>query len=210
MDSNTTQPPEGTTETHRRVAAHDVLWNVELIEQIFSYTSPSTLFCFAKTCRTAKLLVREWVLREFDINRRLSPFFDDPRSFRALQAKTGALISGLFALDLFLRTGHKEIQLDLCAASGEELEIGQDLEQAGYVYTPCAGEGQTTSFFAEQVALEGNRPHLRWSSLCYKFCRRDIAPAVSSHEVKMFVAIGEDVSPVQQVLQGNYSKLSRL
>jgi hypothetical protein len=149
-------------------------------------------------------------MREFDVNRRLSPFFDDPRSFRALQAKTGALIFGLFALDLFLRTRHQESQLDLYAASGEELEIGQYLEQAGYVYTPCAGEGQTTSLFAEQVALEGNRLYLGRSSLCYTFSRGDIAPAVSSHEVKLYVAIGENVSPVQQLLQGNYSKLSTL
>jgi hypothetical protein len=115
--------------------AHDVLWNVELIEQILLCTSPATFLCFGKTCKTARALVHDWTMRTFDINRHLSRFFADPRAFRALQARTGTLISGSNALQFLDRIVYEDADLDLYLSRGFELDVGRHLEREGYVFT---------------------------------------------------------------------------
>jgi hypothetical protein len=116
--------------------SHDVLWNVELVEQIFPCTSPATFLCFGKTCKTARALVHDWTRRIFDINRHLSRFFADPRAFRALQARTGTLISGSNALQFLDRIVYEDADLDLYLSRGFELDVGRHLEREGYVFSP--------------------------------------------------------------------------
>jgi hypothetical protein len=136
------------TPSIRRMAAHDVLWNVELIEQILPCTSPATFICFSKTCRTARALVNEWTRRVFDINKHLVRFFSDPRAFRALQASTGTLISGSNALQFLDRTVYEDSDLDLYLSVGVELVVGQYLQGEGYAFAPSNSQSPD---FEEQI-----------------------------------------------------------
>ena len=82
---------------------HDILTNHVIHWNIFSYCTPQTLLRFERTCRLAQAIVEDYIRVAFNIDARLSPFFDDPRAFRSLQARTGTVISGSTALQFFER-----------------------------------------------------------------------------------------------------------
>jgi hypothetical protein len=147
------------TPSIRRMAAHDVLWNVELIEQILSCTSPATFICFSKTCRTARTLVNEWTRRIFDVNKHLARFFRDPLTFRAVQASTGTLISGSNALQFLDRTVYEDSDLDLYVAWGAELVVGRYLRSDGYVFAPSDWQGPDFEEEFEDIDWSDDEPH---------------------------------------------------
>ncbi|KAI0084093.1 hypothetical protein BDY19DRAFT_898994, partial [Irpex rosettiformis] len=60
----------------------------------------------------------------YSINRQLLRFFDDPSAFRILQAQTGVIISGSFALQFFTQTIVSEDDLDIYAVTTARSEIG--------------------------------------------------------------------------------------
>jgi hypothetical protein len=66
--------------------------------------------------------VKDYFARAFNIEKRLSRYFDDPKSFRKLQAETLTVISGSTALQFFQRNFYPESDLDL------------------YVHVPITGE----------------------------------------------------------------------
>ncbi|RPD63614.1 hypothetical protein L227DRAFT_496572 [Lentinus tigrinus ALCF2SS1-6] len=72
----------------------------------------------------------------FNINCRLSRFFDDPLAFRSLQARTSTLISGSTALQFFDRTLYANSGLDLFVHKPHRREVGRWLLQSGYTFVP--------------------------------------------------------------------------
>ena len=54
----------------------------------------TTVLRLKRDCRATNAAVTDYMGRLYDINRHLSHFFEDPKAFRAIQARTGALIVG--------------------------------------------------------------------------------------------------------------------
>jgi hypothetical protein len=192
------------TPSIRRVAAHDVLWNVELIEQILPCTSPATFICFSKTCRTARILVTDWSRRVFDINNHLARFFSDPRAFRALQASTGTLISGSNALQFLDRTIYEDSDLDLYMSSGVELAVGRYLQ--GDNYTFVTRNSQNTDFeeWVEDVQWSDDEAEDYWGNTSSSVSLR-VYNFVRSSGDKLFhrkiQLVVSERSPLETVLQ---------
>ncbi|KAI0684234.1 hypothetical protein C8T65DRAFT_593923 [Cerioporus squamosus] len=74
---------------------------------------------------------------DININRRLAHFFTDPLAFRSLQARTGTVISGSFALSFFERSELPPSGgLDIVLHMRHRREVGRWLLQAGYHFVP--------------------------------------------------------------------------
>jgi hypothetical protein len=72
----------------------------------------------------------------YSINKHLGYFFSDRLGFRSLQARTGTLISGPYALQFLDRTHDPESSLDLYTHPGRAREVGLWLMAEGYVFQP--------------------------------------------------------------------------
>ena len=53
----------------------------------------STIIRLKRVCRATNAAVTDYMGRVYDINRHLSRFFEDPKAFRVVQARTGALVA---------------------------------------------------------------------------------------------------------------------
>lgn len=128
---------------------HVIYW------RIFGHCTPVALLRFQRTCRLARTIVEDYMRVAFNINARLSLFFNDPQAFRSLQARTGTLISGSTALQFFDRafypgTGvlHQAIileadqritiGLDLFVHKPHRRAVGRWLLEAGYQFVPAS------------------------------------------------------------------------
>ncbi|KAI8989854.1 hypothetical protein BD414DRAFT_570777 [Trametes punicea] len=134
--------------------------HIELIyELIFDCSSAATLLRIARTCRAGHHAVAAYTRLAFDVDRLLSRFFpsgaapcssicaappphehsqahDRARAFRSLQARTGTLVSGSCALQLFDRTVYPESDLDLYVHMRHRREVGRWLIREGYEFAP--------------------------------------------------------------------------
>jgi hypothetical protein len=92
---------------------------------------------FRLVCVQAWLAVSEHLARAFNVDRHLSRFFEHPRELRALQARTGTLVSGSDALQFFERKRWPGADLDLYAHPFEWKDVGRWLiDHAGYTFQP--------------------------------------------------------------------------
>ncbi len=107
-----------------------------IYEEIFSYCSPRELLRLSRVCRNARVAVQDYMRRVFDVDRRLRYFFADATAFRSLQARTGTLISGSFALRFFERSD-VPFGLDLLVHPQHRHEVGRWLIKAGYDFKPA-------------------------------------------------------------------------
>ncbi|KAI0086705.1 hypothetical protein BDY19DRAFT_856603, partial [Irpex rosettiformis] len=99
--------------------------------------SPADICCLAKTTQVFRVMLSRNLSCLYSINRQLLRFFDDPSAFRILQAQTGAIISGSFALQFFTQIVVSEDDLDVYAVTTARSEIGAWLLANGYQYAPC-------------------------------------------------------------------------
>jgi hypothetical protein len=92
---------------------------------------------FRLVCVQAWLAVSEHLARAFNVDRHLSRFFEHPREFRALQARTGTLVSGSDALQFFERKRWPGADLDMYTHPCEDKAVGRWLiDHAGYTFQP--------------------------------------------------------------------------
>ncbi|EJD05470.1 uncharacterized protein FOMMEDRAFT_152781 [Fomitiporia mediterranea MF3/22] len=92
-----------------------------IYDSLFDFCTPATIFRVARTCRLAHAAMLDYTSRVFDINKHYLRFFNDPFSFRVLQARTHAIVSGSSALQFMDRTVYEKSDLDIfvtnrCAA----------------------------------------------------------------------------------------------
>ena len=106
-------------------------------DNIFDFLTPLEILLFSRTCRPFYNIVCSYIKRVFNIDRILSRFFADPVAFRALQARTGTLISGSSALQFFARTFYPESDLDLYIHSNWLPDVVEWMVQEGYVFVPA-------------------------------------------------------------------------
>lgn len=109
-------------------------------DNIFDFLTPLEILLFSRTCRPFYNIVCSYIKRVFNIDRILSRFFVDPLAFRALQARTGTLISGSSALQFFARTFYPESDLDLYIHSNWLPDVVEWIVQQGYVFVPAEGQ----------------------------------------------------------------------
>ncbi|KZT06468.1 uncharacterized protein LAESUDRAFT_725910, partial [Laetiporus sulphureus 93-53] len=111
----------------------DRIIHIELItDVIFSCCSPATLLRIARTCCAAHISSHAYIRSTFRIDP--SRFFQNPLSFRSLQARTGTLIAGSTALQFFDRTSFPNSDLDLYVFMQHCREVGLWLLAEGYSY----------------------------------------------------------------------------
>ncbi|CAJ2513806.1 Uu.00g019250.m01.CDS01 [Anthostomella pinea] len=75
-----------------------------------------------RLCQTSKELRSHLQLVEWDINKKLKPFFDDPISFRSCLGRCDALIFGDFALQFLERAYWADFDLESIVQNGSKLE----------------------------------------------------------------------------------------
>ncbi|KAF7971100.1 hypothetical protein HWV62_22098 [Athelia sp. TMB] len=90
------------------------------------------IFAFGLTCHLAHRAAKLYTARAYDIHRELSRFFSDPMEFRRMQAETGTLISGSFAVQFFERTVYPGSDMDIYAHPGFSKSVGEWLYEEGY------------------------------------------------------------------------------
>lgn len=107
----------------------------DIYDNVFSMISPRTSIMLSRTCTIASDSRASFNRRAFSINRELGRYFGNPLQFRNLQAQTGTLISGSFALQFFERTVYEDSDLDLYLHPGHLYQVGSWLiDNEGYIY----------------------------------------------------------------------------
>ncbi|KAI0755934.1 hypothetical protein BC629DRAFT_1271974, partial [Irpex lacteus] len=96
--------------------------------------SPADICQLAKTCRLMHGAIPRRLSSAFNLDGRLLSFFDDPSAFRVLQSRTGAIISGSFALQFFARTAFSKADLDIYVAASARSDVGSWLLSQGYQF----------------------------------------------------------------------------
>lgn len=125
-----------TTTSEKHIFLDKIIFNHLIHETIFLYLTPLEFIRLAKTCRSAYATVNSFIHRTFNINHLLSRYFPDPLAFRALQSRTGTLISGSTALQFFDRTFYPESDLDLYLPPTSDKQVLQWLTLHGYQFVP--------------------------------------------------------------------------
>ena len=105
-----------------------------LSDLILDSCSAKSLLLLLRTSHAIREIVIGYMKTTFNADRLLSRYFDNPLSFRQLQACTGTLISGSTALQFFNRTFYPESDLDIYVPRAWRYEVGQFLLQTGYKF----------------------------------------------------------------------------
>lgn len=141
-----------------------------IYDTLFAYLSPASIFRTARTCHIARQASIDYQSRAFDIHRHLKRFFADPVGFRALQAQTGAVISGSNALQFFDRDIYPDSDLDIFVNVGNALDVCTWIAQgAGYGYSFEPNEIQRAEglfTFSDAIEIFGarhNSVNLDWN-----------------------------------------------
>lgn len=107
----------------------------QIYDNLLECCSPATLWRISRTCRISHFAVKDYVARTFNIARHFRRFFADPDAFRALQARTGAVVSGSNALQFLDRTVYTEADLDLYVSRKYVRDVCEWLlEESGRYY----------------------------------------------------------------------------
>ncbi|EIM84863.1 uncharacterized protein STEHIDRAFT_61050 [Stereum hirsutum FP-91666 SS1] len=115
----------------------DVFSRRPIYDIILSCLDIADLIRLGRTSKVARAALAEHSIRAYNINRHLRCFFDDPLSFRSLQARTGSLISGSNALQFLDRSFYPGSDLDVYVHPGHTLEVGNWLmNEEGYTFVP--------------------------------------------------------------------------
>ncbi len=120
---------------------------------ILSCLSPGELFKLSATGSVCREAVAAFLKRAYRPELFLLPFFTVAQyfSFQRLQAQTGALISGLAALQFIDRTSYGLTDLDVYVNHHHVREVHDFLISIGYIYQ----EEERESFDAFKTRLDG-------------------------------------------------------
>ncbi|KZV70734.1 hypothetical protein PENSPDRAFT_752268 [Peniophora sp. CONT] len=134
--------------------------DVELLDRLLSYLEPHDLASLARLNRLINGELRAYSRRMFSVNRVLSPFFKDSDSFREMQARTGTIISGSAALQLFERTTYTDADLDVYVEYHFALDVAKYLgDREGYTFVPRGPQKPTPEETLEGIAELSHAGH---------------------------------------------------
>lgn len=132
-----------------------IIYNHLIHDAIFLHLTPLEFLRVGRTCKLANSIVHTFIKRTFNINRFLARFFPDGTAFRSLQARTGTLVSGSFALQFFDRTSYPESDLDLYIPAKYDRQVVSWLVLHGYKFTPNAGQPADLEKAMEKAKEDG-------------------------------------------------------
>ncbi|KAI0681752.1 hypothetical protein C8T65DRAFT_535630, partial [Cerioporus squamosus] len=183
-------------------------------DNIFSRLSPTSFARISRTCHDVRETTINFATRAYDLNRRLGHYFSDPLAFCALMAHTLLLISRSFALQFFDRTFLPQSDLDLyvhhdiyeSSHNSRILQIGDWLENEGYVYKP--GPGQEPTVHGEVQELEVvDAIHRRYGQglavadvLTFEKPFRGVLGEGTTHKVQVIIPSSRHSSPLETIL----------
>ncbi|KAI9010266.1 hypothetical protein DFJ74DRAFT_599414, partial [Hyaloraphidium curvatum] len=90
-----------------------LLSDTPVLDALLPVLSPDAIFRLGATCRALYNPVKSYAVRTFNGDGLLGRFFDDVAGFRAVLARTGAIVSGSTALQVLDRVRYKESDLDV-------------------------------------------------------------------------------------------------
>lgn len=108
----------------------------ELAWEILKHVRVPDLLRLRRVNHFLKRLVKRVRPRRFSITTSLAYYFNDPDAFRKLQAHTGAVISGSFALNFFLPHGRAHPDLDVYVSFEAAETVGRWLFMNGFELNP--------------------------------------------------------------------------
>ncbi|KAL9580239.1 MAG: hypothetical protein Q9212_004611 [Teloschistes hypoglaucus] len=91
-------------------------------DRICSFLPIGDLVNLTRTCRQLSSLYQNLLPAQWNVDRRLLGFVNDPKALRSFMGKHDVLISGSFAIQFFERVTWKESDLDLYAEAGPSTE----------------------------------------------------------------------------------------
>ncbi|KAF7980411.1 hypothetical protein HWV62_38228 [Athelia sp. TMB] len=97
---------------------------LSIYEPLLDASSPLTIFSFGLTCKKANTCVETYQRTTFSINKHLEFFLPDVISFRNMQMRTGAIISGSNVVQFMDRTHYEDADLDIYVNPGHGQEVG--------------------------------------------------------------------------------------
>ncbi|TDL16736.1 hypothetical protein BD410DRAFT_730928 [Rickenella mellea] len=113
-----------------------ILDRPSITDRLFDHCSPATILRVKRTCKLAETAVKLYMSTAYDVDRHLRRFVRDPVGLRNLMRRTGAIISGSFALQVMDRTVYPEGDLDLYVFQRDYIEIGNwFLRHSGFPYS---------------------------------------------------------------------------
>jgi hypothetical protein len=108
--------------------------------RITAYLDPPDIFNLSQTSKAHSNIYNDTKKTHWSVGARLNYFFTNVQAFRNVQAQSGALIGGRFALDFFKRrpiSAHSTSQMDLCVEVGANTDmITEYLMAEGYKVRP--------------------------------------------------------------------------
>ncbi|KAF7975696.1 hypothetical protein HWV62_8815 [Athelia sp. TMB] len=113
----------------------------ELTDVVIANLSTADMISFQLMCRGGRKAVAAFKAVAFNPTRLLSVFFQQPDSFRVMQARTGSVIGGTAALSFFTRTTHEENDMELYVNPGHGYEVARHLiDSQGYDFWPFGSD----------------------------------------------------------------------
>lgn len=113
----------------------------QIYDLIFSCLSPPAIIFCSRTSRLLYRASKDFNRRSYNITNHLSHFFDNPSSFRNIQATTGAVISGSNAIQFLDRCFYDGSDLDIFVDQFHALKVAKWLiKSEGYLYKPFRGQ----------------------------------------------------------------------
>ncbi|VDB98735.1 unnamed protein product [Peniophora sp. CBMAI 1063] len=118
--------------------AQTVLYDVYLLDTIFSFLSSPDIVSLGRTCRTALTAKRSYLRRAEDDNRRISLFFPSRPAFRKLRGKLGLTTPRTQSFDDAYRSNTYRLIVNRAHLH----ELGTFLESVGYTLRRDSRLGQ--------------------------------------------------------------------
>ena len=113
------------------------LFNIfPVVEKLCCCLAIDDIISLTRTCKRLSSLYQEQLPSQWNVDRHLQRFLDNPVAFRFMMAECDALVSGSLALQFFKRTTWLESDLDVYVNFSRSNEFRQYLcEHEGYILT---------------------------------------------------------------------------
>ena len=100
------------------------------------------------------LIGQHFIASNFDVDPLLSRFFPVPGTFRLMQKRTGALVSGSTALQLFRGQRYLRSDLDCYVHRAERFVVGRYLISVGYQFVPYSWQARSFRAAARDRSID--------------------------------------------------------
>ena len=130
-----------------------ILTDPSITTVLFDLCSVVMLVRLLKTSHRLRSAVKAYIARVFTVERVISRYFEDPSSFRSMQAHTATIISGSAALQFFDRSFYPSSDLDLYVPVLGARKLACFIVDNGYTFVPHFGQKSLLRDALEESAM---------------------------------------------------------